>query len=96
MNTRSNLLMNASLELRPFLYTAAGSKGGCVLVTFKWTRFNCPPAIHNAWTVESLGTGRCEWLWAFAPCPSKSLPLRFTSYDKNSQKSVRENVNSSV
>jgi len=23
---------------------------------------------------KSLGTGRCEWLWAFAPCPGESLP----------------------
>jgi len=23
-------------------------------MTFKWTRFNCPPATHSAWAVESL------------------------------------------
>jgi len=38
-------------------------------VEFKYIRFNCPLATHSAWSGKPLGTGRCEWLWAFAPCP---------------------------
>jgi len=72
---RSNHYKNVLKIIRSKIHSAISAFYLLLLwLTFNWTWFNCTRAIHSVW-IKFLGTSRCEWLWAIAPCLNEPLAL---------------------